>query len=334
MEAFSLKEKSVSKIRVAMIGCGGNGRAHVASLLKIPNVEVVALADTNEQSLAAARSLAPAARAYADYRKLLDEVDLDAVEISTPHTLHYQQITDALNRGLHVLCEKPMVCSTAHAKSVIALAKRKKKVLAIAYQRHCVARYRFIKRLIDDGEIGKVLFVNAFLSQEWVHFVRGTWRAQRALSGGGQLNDSGSHMVDFMLWATGLVPKRVSAFIENYDFEVDINSAVNVLFTNGAIGSLTVLGYAPMWWEDQTFVGEKGMITLRNDVIKLVRNGYETVQLVNAGADVSTDQNFVDAIQGKAEPAAPAICGLRVIQLTEAAWRSAEKGGAPVEVET
>ena len=81
-------------------------------------------------------------------------------------------------------------------------------------------------------------------------------------------------------------------------------------------------------------MGEKGMITLRNDVIKLVRNGYETVQLVNAGADVSTDQNFVDAIQGKAEPAAPAICGLRVIQLTEAAWRSAEKGGAPVEVET
>ncbi len=153
-----------------------------------------------------------------------------------------------------------------------------------------------------------------------------------ALSGGGQLNDSGSHLIDILLWTTGLTAESVASYVENYDCEVDIDSALSFRFTNGAHGNISIIGDSPMWWEEFSVWGSDGVILYRNG--KIMQGGYGTdglAEITELPAESDPDRNFVDAILGRDEVCVPPECGLRVIELTEAAWKSAELG-RPVRV--
>ena len=321
---------SKRKIRIGFIGCGGIARGHYDRLSKMPEAKVVALNDTNPQSLARFIERCPSAAklpVFSDYRQMLEQVPLDAVEIATPHTLHYEQAMACLERGLHVLLEKPMVCTVRHAKALIAAAKKQQKVLEISYQRHFGGFYRHVRAAIARGEIGKVHFITAQQSQEWLTNTRGSWRQQQCLSGGGQLNDSGSHLLDIVLWMTNLKPAEVFAFIDYCGTEVDILSALSVRFQGGALANFSVVGHAVGWWEDVSIWGDKGGFFIRNDGHLYLQQQGKTTDISDRtqGAG-SADANFIDAILGRAEVAVPGVCGLRVIQLTEAAWESARTG--------
>ena len=135
-----------------------------------------------------------------------------------------------------------------------------------------------------------------------------------------------------MLWTTGLVAESVFAYMSNYDTEVDIDSALSLRFTNGAQGTLSVIGDSPMWWEEFSIFGSEGAILYRNGTILQRKFGdTEMSEVQDLPPDSTPDRNFVDAILGRDTVQAPPECGLRVIELTEAAWRSAELG-RPVAV--
>ena len=319
----------MAAIRIGVIGCGGIATHHVERLAKMRAVKVAALVDPNAESLSRLQERVAATRGlptFADYRKMLDKVKLDAVHINSPHTLHYPQITDSLDRGLHVLTEKPMVCTVAHAQAVVRKAKQKKRVLLVSYQRHYAGPWRYARELVQKGALGSVQYVDAMLAQNWLP-ITSTWRGDPALSGGGQLNDSGSHLVDILLWITGLRVREVSAFIENRGARVDIDSAVAFRFEKDAVGTLSVLGASPGWRESLTIWGSKGVISLGPGPLTLQTYSGPAQDLTAKAKDRGNpDKNFIDAILGRAENAAPGECGLRVIELTEAAWRSAATG--------
>jgi len=327
----------MDRIRVGFIGCGGNASGHIGRVLEIPEAEIAALCDPNEESIGRVRERHEAVAGlpvYADYRDLLAEVDVDAIEISTPHTTHYDQIVDSLAKGAHVLTEKPMVCSVEHARAVMARAEAAGKILMVAYQRHLMPHFRFIRNQIQCGELGEIQFISALQDQGWYRGTAGSWRQQMALSGGGQLNDSGSHLVDIILWMTGLEPAEVQAYSENFEAEVDINSALSVRFTNGALCNFSVVGNSPVrgMWEDITIWGSKAVVYVRNGKVTYkVAGSDEALEPTGLPGASNPDRNFVDAILGRDEVQVPARCGLRVIQLTEAAWESA-RTGAPVKV--
>jgi len=326
------------EIRVGMIGMGGFMNRHSEDLGKVPAARVVAVCDPEAENRAAHKRrhahLAGAAE-YDDYRAMLKAERLDAVVIASPHTVHYEQIMASLNRGLHVLVEKPLVCRTDHGVKVVRKVRQTGLVLTIGYHRHTDGTYRYVRREIAAGRIGKVQAVMCFQAQEWKRATAGQWRQVPELSGGGQLNDSGSHLVDIMLWMTGLEAQAVSAQMDRCGTPVDINSALSVRFTNGAVGTVAVIGDAPSWWEDISILGDAGAFHIRQGAGMTQQLGYREAQMtVDAsrlgGGMVSLD--FIRAIQGKQEPVAPAECGLRVIELTEAAWKSAARGGKPVAV--
>jgi len=327
-----------SEIRVGMIGMGGMMHSHSDNLGKIPEVRIVAISDPDPAHRANHKKrwphIAPAAE-YAEYRAMLKAERLDAVVIASPHTVHFEQIMASLDKGLHVLVEKPMACRIVHAVKIVRKVRKSGLVLTIGYHRHTAGTYRYIRRAIAAGQIGKVQAVACFQTQEWKRGTTGSWRQDPALSGGGQLNDSGSHLVDVMLWMTGLEAQTVSAQIDNCGTPVDINSAISVRFTSGAVGTLAVIGDAPSWWEDISIVGDRGAFHLRDRLGLTQQLGWRDAQMVvNADAlgSASVALDFIRAIQGKGEPVAPAVCGLRVIELTEAAWKSAAQGGQPVRV--
>ncbi len=328
----------MEKVRIGMIGCGGNAGGHLRRLMEIGDAEVVGLADVSEESFGRLFERLPEAREiqrFTDYKEMLGSVEMDAVEISTPHTLHFEQIMESLDRGLHVLTEKPMVCSVDHARQAIKRSEEAGKVLMISYQRHLAPEFRFIRNQIRGGEIGEVQFIAALQDQNWYRSQQGKWRQIHALSGGGQLNDSGSHLLDVVLWMTDQDPAEVSAFMEYFDGEVDINSALSVRFASGALANFSLVGncVGPGIWEDISIWGSKGVIYSRNGKLTCKYGGRDPVEVDALPSRFSSpDRNFVDAILGRDEIQVPPICGLRVIQLTEAAWASAQQGGRVVRV--
>ncbi len=328
----------MSEVRVGLVGCGGFQRHRVGNLLRVKEASICALADPSDAQILSMRATHPVTTdipAYGDYREMIEKEGLDAVLIATPHTQHVDQILFSLAHGLHTLCEKPMVTSTQDAHRVIEARDKSGKQAMVSYQRHFQAEFRYIRDCILSGEAGEVTFISALQCQGWKKGTAGTWRQDLGLSGGGQLNDSGSHLVDIMLWSTGLQAESVSAKIDNRGTEVDIDSALSIKFRNGALGTITVVGDAPKWHEDITIWCERMMFTIRQDQGLTVQyadgNRFKAENLVGG---TTADQNFIDAILGRAKVESPLECGLEVIRLTEAAWKSAAAGGHSVSVDS
>ena len=349
------------KIRVGLIGLGNNMMGHVRRLVEMPEVEIVAAVDPVDASQQRFRERYPdlaGVPIFGDHQEMLRAVQPQAVEISTPHSFHFRQIVDSLRAGAHVLVEKPMVNSVRDAEEVIHTRDATGKIVLVSYQRHTQPTFVKMKQLIDEGAIGEVEMIVALQNQQWyaskfrtpegAAFLRGQgslpdnlpWRVHKDVSGGGQLNDSGSHLVDILLHITGLEPELVFAQQQSFKLDVDVNSAITVRFTNGATGNVSIVGQAPgiggSVWEDVTIYGSKGALYYRmlgqpefKPSLELRRIGEEQPVDLGALPEGSTpDRNFVDAILGNDTVKSPAECGLRVMQLSEAAWKSAETGQA------
>ena len=323
------------RIRVGAIGSGGNARLHMRRLEAIDGVDVVAICDPSKDAVEMALDqikFAAEPKVFGDHGSMLDAVELDAVMISTPHTLHFEQIMESLDAGLHVLCEKPMVCTTDHAQQVIDAWNDSGLVMSIAYQRHTLAQFRYCRDRILSGEMGKVVFINSLQSQAWYQsqVVNRTWRSKPSLSGGGQLNDSGSHLIDVVLWMSDLQPDEVFAYQDKMGSEVDILSAIDVKFDGGALCTFSIVGFQS-WkgmFEETTIWLENGQLAIRGEDIW--EWGEEpTHQVVDAEKFANSwtpDENFIAAIRGEEEIQSTPADALKVIQLSEAAWASAESG--------
>ncbi len=325
----------MDRLRFGIIGAGGITHGHAQRLQGSGQVDIVAVTEPSPASVDRFRQvtgLSPTV--YQDHRAMLAAEDLDAVLIGSPHTAHFDQSRDCLEAGAHVLSEKPMVCTVAHARTLVEVSRRAGKVLMISYQRHTEPKYLWMKQQIASGALGKITYISAISCQEWLAGTRGSWRQDPALSGGGQLNDTGSHFVDVLIWLGGPV-SEVTALQDFRGTQVDINSAISFRYASGALGSFSVIGDAHSWWEDWTISGENGSIFYRNGRLfdAVLGRGVRQVpdtELPAAGGSI--DDAFLRAIQGQAEVLVPPSIGVGVIQLTEAAWRSAERGGQPVPV--
>ncbi|MCK4375367.1 MAG: Gfo/Idh/MocA family oxidoreductase [Candidatus Brocadiae bacterium] len=319
------------RVRIGLIGVGGFAQVHVGRLQEVEEASISALVDPDPNKIAAVKKRFPHLAdcpAYDGHKEMLEHGGLEAAVIASPHHVHCEQIVDSLRAGLHVLTEKPMVCTIEDAHKVMEEEQKAGKLVALAYQRHAQGEFQFVRKCIESGAAGEVQFLSAFQGQNWMKGVAGTWRQILALSGGGQLNDSGSHLIDIILWVTGLQVSKVCSAIRNFDTEVDINSALTLEFTNGAVGTLSVVGNCPVWWEDITINCSEWSFFLRQDQLTYCtgdRGEMLTLQNTRYGGG-TPDRNFVNAILGREEVLAPSVCGLRTIELTEAAWKSAEMG--------
>ena len=146
---------TLAKVRLAMIGCGGNSGHHARLMRQNPDVEICAAVDVNEEIVNnyIDRNLGgyePRPAVYTDLDRMLAGVKPDAVLISTPHTLHFEQGMKALEAGCHVFMEKPMVTAADQAYALAEKVKETRKVFVIGYntpctRRVCLARSRFAR---------------------------------------------------------------------------------------------------------------------------------------------------------------------------------------------
>lgn len=316
----------LDKLRFGFIGAGGITHGHARRITEGGEGEVVAVAEPDPRSVERFRqSTGLEPRVYGNHREMLTQEALDCALVGSPHTLHFEHSGDALRAGVHVLSEKPMVCTSAHARELIRTIGESGKVFMISYQRHLDPTFLWMKQQVESGALGRLTYIATMLCQEWLQGTRGTWRQDPALSGGGQINDSGSHLIDVMTWLGGPAAE-VTAFMDNRGAPVDINSTVGFRYRSGAMGSLTIIGDAHHWWEDWTVSGEGGTIYFRNGRLMKAVLGQGMAEVPAEALPPSpgnVDQYFIDAVRGRAPVLVPAEIGLGVIGLTEAAWRSA-----------
>jgi len=347
------KGTDMEAIRMGIVGCGGMSFSHMLAVTRLKGVEVTGIAEPKKEnresflkftspgiehrarkneafrkSVHKAREMLKPCVAYARFERMLEREPLDAVLIVTPHLFHHRQVLDALDAGLHVLVEKPMVCTSRHAEDIVNAAHKSGKTVGVAYQRHMLPEFIYMRDIVQSGKLGKVEHISYTLYQDWYRFTKGTWRRSPKYAGGGELMDSGSHILDITLWITGLRPKRIYAQMRYFDAKVDVNSALTIEFAGGAIAQIAIVGKTTMGWgEELTITGASGTLRyLDGRVTQYDERGKKTMPKVpRTSATATPVANFVDAIRGKAPIAAPPEWGLAVARLTEAAFKSAEK---------
>ncbi|WP_226527460.1 Gfo/Idh/MocA family protein [Metabacillus niabensis] len=314
----------MKQIKLGFIGTGGIAHLHAKQMLAEKNVEIEAIADPsahNRELFLKTFNLLEVEQ-FSDHQEMLENSALDAVIICSPHTLHKQHVVDALEHQCHVLVEKPMACSVEESTLLIDLAKEKGKILQVSYQRHFEPAFLYIRNAISDGVIGKLTSVSANLYQEWGHLSKNTWRQNPDLSGGGMLMDSGSHIIDVLLWTTGLKPLEIKSTIETHGRSVELDSISTIRFENNVIAGLTIIGNAPSWHETYVFCGEQGAIFFDNGKLWIRKLGEEPILPVLPEQTTNSDQSFIRSILGEHEVMVPGDFAKEVVGLTEKIYQS------------
>lgn len=209
---MSTEPFGTSEIRIGIAGCGALGVVHATRFAAMPGVRVVAVCDPSAEARerAVQATGGQVLRATPDYESLL-EADLDAVCIATPDGLHVRQALAALDRGLHVLCEKPLTPYAEELEQVIAAADRAQRIVTMTYPRRHDGGLRAMRREILSGKWGKVTTVTMYFAEDWMTPCVGTWRHDPNLCPGGFFYDSNGHQLDTLFWLTGLEGVTVRA---------------------------------------------------------------------------------------------------------------------------
>jgi len=275
----------VPTIGVGMLGYAFMGKAHSNALRKIPYIawpppavpRMVAIAGRNREAVVEAQRRYGWEKAYADWRELLADPEVQLFDNGGPNDVHAEPSIAALEAGKHVLCEKPLARSAAEARTMLEAARRSRAKHACAFNYRFVPAVRLARDLITSGRLGQIYHFRVRYLQEWImdpDFPR-VWRLNKAVAGSGALGDLGTHSIDLARFLIG-EPKAVQAMMttfikerpvdwgakERAPVDVDDAFAAVVEFENGALGTIEASRFAGGRKNYHTFEvnGSKGSI--------------------------------------------------------------------------
>ena len=296
-QAAPAAAKSADELRIAVIGCGAQGRVLIESMLRIPSVRIAAICDIWSYSRQYAgnylKKYGHAANVYEDYRELLAaEKGLQAAVVATPDWVHAEQADACLRAGLHVYCEKEMSNSLDKARSMVQAARETGKLLQIGHQRRSNPRYiHAIDRLIREHSLlGRVTVAYAQWNRAKADLLGWpekyvidqatldkygygsmtefrNWRLFKKF-GGGPMVDLGSHQIDLFSWVHGTPPKSVVAsggldYYKNWEWYDNVMAIYEFETKEGTARAFyqvqTTTQHGGFY---ETFMGENGSLVL------------------------------------------------------------------------
>ncbi|QGQ44292.1 Gfo/Idh/MocA family protein [Metabacillus sediminilitoris] len=332
----------MAKLRIGVIGCGSIAQhRHLLEYAANKDVELVAVCDIVEDRVKEIASKYQA-KAYTDYKELIQSGEVDAVSVCTPNYLHAPISIEALNNGLHVLCEKPMATSREEAEAMIQAAEKSGKKLMIAHNQRFVRSHQLARQLIESGSIGKIYsFRTAFGHpgpEGWSVDGKDSWFFQKEKAYIGAMGDLGVHKTDLLRYLLDEEIVEVGAFIETTakDFADVDDTAVCALKTeSGIIGTLAASWSYTAKEDNSTIIyGEKAIIRLEDHPTYSLIVHYSNGEVVNyeLGKIQSNDEggqktthvidHFVDSVTQNTEPLISGEEGMRSLAVILAAIKS------------
>jgi predicted dehydrogenase len=318
-------------LTVALVGCGAFARMyHVPVLTTDPRVRLGAICDPAPDP--ALRALADAAGARLT-ESLREACTLaEAVVISTPHTLHAEHARTALTEGRHVLLDKPFALRSVDAAALSELAAARGLVAAVAFNRRFDPGCRRAREAVAAGALGPLTLVETVQ----LGYPTSGWVDDPALGGGGPFVGRGAHMADLVPWLTGLRPRRVRARLRAGPAGRVDRGGFIVADGDGLDWRASCLTAGLPTWDEVRLYGEGGLLELRRPLgqplgwtLTHLGPGGKVVDTVPADPAVgAATRDFLDAIEGRGEPACSFAEARLSVRLIEAAFESAARDGA------
>jgi predicted dehydrogenase len=200
-------------------------------------------------------------RLYDDYRKMLADPAVDAIVLATPHSLHAELIIAAARAGKHVFTEKPFTLTTETAKDAVRACARAGVTLAVGYNWRFQPALQEIRRMLDDGRLGRLLHIEGnFCGPSVYWYPKDHWRQKKDEGPGGGMTGRGVHVVDAMLYLAGHVDTvYAQSFRRALDYGIDDTTSMLFRFKEGASGYLGTFIATAETWRMQVF-GSKGWV--------------------------------------------------------------------------
>ena len=341
----------MKKLKVGVLGLGCISYSHIPAYLGNPDVELVAICDKSESWLAYRAKQLDIPQAYTDYRKLLDNPDIDAVSVCLPTKFHAEASIYALNAGKHVLCEKPMAINADEARAMSEAAAKNNKKLMVSHNQRFDPDVQLMQKRMKEGFFGEIYFARIgwrrslgmlpeqdLVRENGEHYSR-NWFNEKD-NGGGVLRDLGSHLLDLTMFITDF-PKLVSAdascyrkfYVPGYDGSFVCDSedlaTAHLKFDTGLSIQMEV-SFGSLIEREVLFTeiyGTKGGASRRDGKLKFIRDAggvCETEEITKYdGVHRGTQARFVEAILNDTEvPVTPAQ-GTNVIEILDAIYKSA-----------
>ena len=344
--------------RVALVGCGGMGRQHIQALHDVADFSVVALCDVSEESLALAGEMVEAA-SYRDCATMCDEVEPDVVVVATQTRGHLGPSLAALERGISVLCEKPIAIDLEEADQMVAAAQRSGARLAINQQNHVNPGICKAQEMVAAGTIGEVVLVRG--------------RNKSGRKSGNEFTEMGTHVTDMMLcfggqpeWCSGTVYWRGALagsddIMDSKEMSPKDRDSGPVLgeraighygFAGGILGEVHFLGYETLMSDNYgvDILGTNGQLTVRASrwrdtcLWHLPRpmegtpsdlNAWQEVPLGDRGREDPIIRMYYElarAIEEECEPPSSGLEGRTAFEMILGLYQSHRQGGARVEL--
>lgn len=327
-------------IRAAIVGLGRWGQTLVNSVQTDGNP----LGPHIRFSYAAARSPQKAAAFLAQQRlrcqnfeDLLRAEDLDAVVLTTPHSLHAEQIRLAAEAGKHVFVEKPLTLDRPSAEASVKACRDAGVVLAVGHNRRFLPAMGDIKQMINSGDLGTVMHVEGNFSGSFgLNYSPGMWRASPGESPAGGMTAMGIHVVDAMIHLLGpLAGVQAISLRQVINCDIDDTTAVLLRFASGMTGYLGTLMATPRQWRLQVFGTQKWVHMRDHDIVDICALGGHPQTRRYAETDIERAELEAFAIAASGGPPYPipldeAVHGIAV---QDAIVASTQRNGDYVEVQ-
>lgn len=263
------------KLKAGIIGLGKMGISHAAIVSPHPLVDMVAVCDTSSLVLDVFRKFSKVT-IYNDYLKMIENEKLDFVVVATPTRLHFQMVKEALNRGIHIFCEKPFCMNTQEGNQLLDLARQKNLINQVSFHNQFVGTFQELRRLLKAGVIGDLVHFTGEAYGSVITSDKGdTWRSDPN-EGGGCLRDYASHVINLIQEIIGRPVSTKGSFLKKiHSKEVDDAVYALLVLNNGLTGNLSV-----NWCDDSyrkmstslTVNGKKGKIICDATEVKIFLN--------------------------------------------------------------
>lgn len=343
----------VQKIKLGIIGAGYWACENYLPLLQeMEGVEVAGVCGLGLPALRIVQEKFAIPFATEDYLELIKLAGLDGVLVCSPHDLHFEHASAALRQGLHVMCEKPMTLRASEAGDLARMAESGNRHFLMPYGWNYTTIAAEARKQVDGGAgVGRIEHVHLHMASALRDLFNGdgAWFAAESLikpaldtwsnpdRGGGFGHGQLTHALALLFWITQLKATQVFAFSMNSKTGADLSLAIGCRFDNGATGMIGGVATMPpdsIYQVDIRIFGTEGILLLDLERPRLELRRHDLRHLV-----IQTDQEpggyycvtplrtFVDLIAGQVvENRSPAVLGSRVVELLDAAFRSARSG--------
>lgn len=330
------------KVRFAVIGTAGIGGVHIKGINLVERAALAAVCDIDPVAAKKSADDNGLDKYYTDYKEMLRDGGFDCVIIATPDQCHLEQATASIEAGYHVLCEKPLAMTMDECRAIVEASRKSDKLFMVGQVCRKTPGFLLAKKLVDEGEIGELFFVESEYAHDYEFLARGEWRKDPVrlrypVVGGG------CHAMDLLRWIAG-DPTEVTAYSNHKmlpDWPVDDCTIAILKYPNNVIGKvLTSIGCKRPYTMRTVLYGSKGTIITDNTSTELTlykptydektgKHSFSDTRLpinVNNHNVAGEIDEMVDAVLGIRPVETDAIEGANTVAVCLAAVRSSEEG--------